>query len=52
MASSHDGLGSLINIENLNGTNFSFWKMQIYNVLVPSKVDQVQRSEAKGHGSK
>ena len=28
---------SLFNIEKLDGTNFSFWKEQIYNVLVQKK---------------
>ena len=37
MASFHDGLGSLLNIKKLNGTNFSFWKAQIYNYLVQKK---------------
>ena len=37
MASFHDGLGSFLNFEKLNGTNFPFWKAQIYNVLVQKK---------------
>ena len=28
---------SLFNIEKLDGTNFPFWKEQIYNVLVQKK---------------
>ena len=37
MATSSNDVGSLFNIEKLNGTNFSFWKEQIYNVLVQKK---------------
>lgn len=33
--SSHES--SLFNIEKLDGTNFTFWKEQIYNVLVQKK---------------
>ena len=29
--------GSLLNIEKMNGTNFPFWKEQLYNVLVQKK---------------
>ena len=35
MASSSES--SLFNIEKLDGTNFPFWKEQIYNVLVQKK---------------
>ena len=35
MASSSEN--SLFNIEKLDGTNFPFWKEQIYNVLVQKK---------------
>ena len=35
MASSLES--SLFNIEKLDGTNFPFWKEQIYNVLVQKK---------------
>ena len=28
---------ALFNIEKLDGTNFSYWKEQIYNVLVQKK---------------
>ena len=36
MASS-SSKSSLFNIEKLDGTNFPFWKEQIYNVLVQKK---------------
>ena len=35
MASSSES--SLFNIEKLDGTNFPFWKEQVYNVLVQKK---------------
>ena len=37
MATSSNESGSLFNIEKLDGTNFPFWKEQIYNVLVQKK---------------
>ena len=37
---------SLFNIEKLDGTNFPFWKEQIYNVLVQKK--QVKPTKLKG----
>ena len=37
---------SLFNIEKLDGTNFPFWKEQIYNVLVQKK--QVKPIKLKG----
>ena len=37
---------SLFNIEKLDGTNFPYWKEQIYNVLVQKK--QVKRIKLKG----
>ena len=37
MATSSNESCSLFNIEKLNGTNFPFWKEQIYNVLVQKK---------------
>ena len=43
--SSNEG-GSLFNIEKLKGTNFPFWKEQIYNVLVQKK--QVKPIKMKG----
>ena len=46
MASSNEGLGSLLNIERLNGTNFPFWKAHFYNVLVQKK--QVKHIKFKG----
>ena len=36
----------MFNIEKLNGTNFPFWKEQIYNVLVQKK--QVKPIKQKG----
>ena len=44
MASSSES--SLFNIEKLDGTNFPFWKEQIYNVLVQKK--QVKSIKLKG----
>ena len=35
-----------LNIENLDGTNFSFWKEQMHNVLVQEK--QVKPIKLKG----
>ena len=46
MATSSSEGGSLFNIEKLNGTNFPFWKEQIYNVLVQKK--QVKPIKQKG----
>ena len=37
---------TLFNIEKLDGTNFPFWKEQIYNVLVQKK--QVKSIKLKG----
>ena len=36
----------MLNIEKLHGMNFSFWKEQIYNVLVQKK--QVKPIKLKG----
>ena len=44
MASSSES--SLFNIQKLDGTNFPFWKEQIYNVLVQKK--QVRPIKLKG----
>ena len=44
MASSSEN--SLFNIEKLDGTNFPFWKEQIYNVLVQKK--QIRPIKMKG----
>ena len=44
MASSSES--SLFNIKKLDGTNFPFWKEQIYNVLVKKK--QVRPIKLKG----
>ena len=41
---------SLFNIEKLDGTNFPFWKEQIYNVLVQKK--QVKPLKLQGIKSK
>ena len=46
MATSSNESGSLFNIEKLDGTNFPFWKEQIYNVLVQKK--QVKPIKLKG----
>ena len=37
---------SLFNIEKLDGTNFPFWKEQVYNLLVQKK--QVKPIKLKG----
>ena len=46
MATSLSEGGLLFNIEKLNGTNFPFWKEQIYNVLVQKK--QIKPIKQKG----
>ena len=49
MASSSES--SLFNIEKLDGTNFPFWKEQIYNVLVQKKkIRPIKLKDVKTEG--
>ena len=45
MATSLSEGGLLFNIEKLNGTNFPFWKEQIYNVLGAEEASQANKAE-------
>ena len=46
MATSSNDAGSVFKIEKLNGTNFPFWKENIFNVLVQKK--QVKSIKLQG----
>ena len=43
--------GTIFNIKKLDGTNFPFWKEQVFNVLVQKKQAKPIRYEGKKRGT-